>query len=89
MAGDGVPFRLLGRELSAPKACEAIEPGPLASLGQFPGGSDPALRLQAMERRVQRPGLNLQHLFRGALDVLGDRGAVSGSGKQGAEDEQI
>jgi hypothetical protein len=28
---------------------------------------------QTMKRRVQRPGLELEQVFRGALNVLGDR----------------
>ena len=32
---------------------------------------------------------HLEQVFRGALNVLGDRLAVGGSGKQGAEDEQV
>ena len=76
-------------ELFAPKRREAIEPGPLAFVGQFPGGGDPAFGLQSMERRIQRPGLDLEQVFRGPLNVFGDRVAVGGSGKQRAEDEEV
>ena len=42
-----------------------------------------------MERRIQRPGLDLEQVFRRALNVLRNRVAVSRSGQQGAEDEQV
>ena len=42
-----------------------------------------------MERRVQGPGLDLQQVFRGPLDVFGDGVAVGGSGQQRAEDEEV
>ena len=42
-----------------------------------------------MERRIQRPGLDLEQVFGGPLNVFGDRVAVGGSGKQGAEDQEI
>jgi len=42
-----------------------------------------------MERRVQRSCLDLEQVFGCALNVLGNRVAVSGPGKQGAEDEQV
>jgi hypothetical protein len=42
-----------------------------------------------MERRIQRPGLDLEQVFGGALNVLGNRVAVSGPGEECAEDEQV
>src|SRR5262249_7033719 len=88
-AGKGIPFRSLRRELSAPGRRQAIEPGPLALRRELPAGSDPALRLKTMERRIQRSGLDLEQIFRSPLDVLGNRMAVSRSFKQGVEDEQV
>src|SRR3989442_2863485 len=88
-AGERVPFRLRGRELSTPERREAIEPGPLTFVRQFPRGSYPTLCLETMERRIQRSCLDLKQVFGGALNVLGDRLAVSGPGKQRAEDEQV
>ena len=35
--------------------------------------------LQAMERRIQRPGFNLEKIFRSSLDLLRDRMPVRGS----------
>ena len=72
-----------------PFACEAIEAGPLAFGRQIPGGGDPAFRLQAMERRIQGPGLDLEKVFRGSLNVFRDRVAVGGSGEERAEDKEI
>jgi hypothetical protein len=47
------------------------------------------LGLQAVERRVQRTGLDLQQVFRGSLNVFRYGVTVSGSGTQGAEDEEV
>src|SRR6266571_6605220 len=50
---------------------------------------DPAFSLQAMKRRVKRPMLNLQHVVRGALDVLGDFVPVSGTQHQSPHDQHV
>lgn len=42
-----------------------------------------------METWIQRTGLDLEHLFRGPLNVFGDSVAVRGSRKQRAEDEEV
>ena len=42
-----------------------------------------------MERRIQRPGFDLEEVFGCTLNVLGNRVPVSGPGKQGAKDEQV
>jgi len=42
-----------------------------------------------METGIQRTGLDLEYLFRGPLNVLGDSVAVRGSRKQRAEDEEV
>jgi hypothetical protein len=46
------------------------------------------LRLEAVERRIERAGLDPQVLG-GLLDVLGDGVAVSRAVEQRAEDEQL
>src|SRR5262245_23340313 len=75
-SGEGVPFRLLGDQLRAALWSDPIVASALALVGQFPGRCDPSPGLEAIERRIQRTGLNLQQLFRGALNVLGDGMAV-------------
>ena len=80
---------MFGSELFPPERCEAIKSGPLAFVGQLPGSRDPAFRLQPMERRIQRPGLDLEQVFRGPLNVFGDRVAVGGPCEQSAEDEEV
>jgi hypothetical protein len=42
-----------------------------------------------MERRIQRSSLDLKQVIRGPLYVPGDCVAVSRSGKQRAEDEEV
>ena len=68
---------------------ELVIPGALTFVGQLPRGCDPSLRLQAMETRIQRTGLDLEHLFGRPLNVFGDSVAMSGSCKQRAEDEEV
>src|SRR5262249_32261286 len=75
--------------LFVPEPRQAIVPGPFAFFGQLPRRSDPALCLQPMQRRVQRPGLDLEQIFRGSLNVFGDEVAVSRAGKKSTENEQV
>ena len=49
----------------------------------------PALLLEAMERRVERALRDLQHLAAHLLDALGDRPAVLGLERDGLENQQI
>ena len=88
-AGEGLPFRLLGGQLLAPERREPIVPGALALVGELPGRRDPALRLQPVQRRIERAGLDLQQVFRGPLNVLGDGVAVGRSGEQRAQDQEV
>ena len=76
-------------QLFTPERRQEIEPGPLAFVRDFPGGIYPAPSLQTVKRRIQRSGFDLEQVFRRALNVLGDRVAVSGTRKQSAEDEQV
>src|ERR1700676_3258400 len=55
-AGERLPLGLLGGKLSPPPSREAIVLGTLTSIGQIPGCSDPAFRLQPVECRVKRTG---------------------------------
>jgi len=73
----------------APQRRQAIEPGPLAFVRWLPGSRDPTFRLEAVKRRIQRPGLDLEQVFRHLLDVPGNGVSVSRSGKQRAKDKQI
>src|SRR5258706_543813 len=88
-AGKCLPFRSLGRELFPPRRRESIKSGPLALVGELPGGRDPAFGFQPMERRVQRTGLDLHQVFRGSLNMFGDCVAVGGSGQQSAKNKKV
>jgi hypothetical protein len=83
------PFRLFTGELFPPEMRELVIPGALAFVGQLPRGCYPSLRFKPMETGIQRTGLDLEHLFRGPLNVFGDSVAVRGSRKQRAEDEEV
>jgi hypothetical protein len=54
---------VLTGELFAPERCESVKLRALSFVGQFPGSGDPAFGFQAMERRIQRPGFNLEQFF--------------------------
>src|SRR6185437_904994 len=88
-AGERPPFRLFDTELFPAGRREAIVPGALAFVGEFPGSGDPAFRFETMESRVQRTGLDLEQVLRGSLNVFRDGVAVRASAQQGAEDEEI
>jgi hypothetical protein len=50
---------------------------------------DPALVLEAVQRRIQRSLVHLQHVFGDLLDPVGDRPAVQRLPLQRAEDQQV
>ena len=62
---------------------------PPAQLRDGPLGFDPALVLEAMERRVERALVDLQDVLGDLLDALRDRPAVQRVGLQRPEDEQV
>jgi hypothetical protein len=55
--------------------------------GRAPICRDPALPLQALQRRVQRPLLDLEDVVRELTDPLRDRPAVERLERDGLEDE--
>ena len=89
--GGGHAFPLAGfhRQLPASGRREPVVLGPPAQLRDGPLGFDPALVLEAMERRVERALIDLQDVLRDLLDALRDRPAVQRVGLQRPEDEQV
>src|SRR4029079_13828099 len=83
------PLRVLAGELPSPERRDAVVASTFAFLRQRPRSGDPALCFEEIPRRLERSGFKLQEIFRGALNVSGDRGAVARSGKQRAQDQQI
>src|SRR5580704_12787961 len=88
-AGERLPLRLFADQLFPPERREAIVAGALAFVGQLPGGRNPAPRLEPMDGRVQRTGLDLQQVFGGPLNVFCDGVPVTGSCQQRPEDQQV
>ena len=72
-----------------PDAREPVVLRPAAQLRDGPLGFDPALVLEAMERRVERALVDLQDVLGDLLDALRDRPAVQRAGLQRPEDEQV
>ena len=60
-----------------------------AELRHRPFGLDPALVLEAVQGRVERALVDLQHVLGDLLDAFGDRPAVQGILLQRAQDEQV
>src|SRR6185312_1427617 len=58
-------------------------------LGKPPVGADPAARLEAVERHVQRPILDLDRAVARLLDPAGDGIAMPRPPAQGLEDEGV
>ncbi len=77
------------RQLPAPGGREPVVLGPPAQLRDSPFGFDPALMLEAMERRVERALVDLQDILRDLLDPLRNRPAMERLGLQRAQDEQV
>src|SRR5436190_3991732 len=88
-ADEGVPLRVLARELLPAERGDAVVAGALALLGYVPRGGDPSRGFEAVEARIARTGLDLQQVFRGPLDVLRDRVPVARTGQQRLEDQEV
>ena len=58
-------------------------------VGDAPLGADELLPLQAIERRVERPLPELQHVLRPLLDAFGDAPAVHRLELQGSQDQHV
>jgi hypothetical protein len=68
------------------------DPSPKLAITIDPKVHEEVLRAAArdpMERRIQGPGLNLEEVFRGPLNVFSDCVAVGRSGKKGPENQEI
>src|ERR1041384_1464000 len=89
--GGGEPLPLIDfvLELLAPRLREGVELGLAARLVLLPLGLDEPLMLQPMERGIQRPLLDLQHVARRRLDALGNRPAVARLGGQRLQNEHV
>src|SRR6185503_826201 len=88
-ARERVPFRVLAVQLLASLWREPIVAGAFALLGQFPRSGDPAVRLEPVQRGIERPRLDLQQVFGGPLNMFGNRVAVTRSRQQRTKDEEV
>lgn len=88
-SGERFPFRVLGGKLFPPGGRQLVKFGPLSFVRYLPGGSDPSLSLQPVERRVKRAGLYLQQILGGSLNVFRDRVPVLRSGPQSLQNKEI
>jgi hypothetical protein len=55
----------------------------------LPRGFDPASRFEAVKRWIERTRFNLEQIFRGLLDALGDRVAVRGSKEKRTKNQKV
>ena len=78
--GHALPLAGFDRQLPAPGWREPVVLRPPAQLRDGPLGVDPALVLEAMERRVERALVDLQDVLGDLLDALRDRPAVQRAG---------
>ena len=84
-----VPPAGLDLELFAAFGGQVIELGaPVVLRRAVVEGNPPTLN-QAMQRRVQRSLLHLQHVVRATLDGLGNRMSVGGSEPQRPQDQEV
>src|SRR5262245_41457741 len=68
---------------------ERVDLGPAAVLRGAPGRRDPALVLQPIEGRVERPLVDLEYFARQLMDPFAEGPAVGGAELQGPEDEEV
>lgn len=88
-AGESCPVLALLDELSLPRAGERIPLGLAPVLGGFPLEGDEPPCLEPVERRIQRAGVDVQHLARRCLDPQGEIISVGGLGAQELEDDEL
>src|SRR5205814_9247356 len=92
-AGDGVsqrvPLARLDLKLLAALRGQAIELRAPVVLGRARIEGNPPALDQAVQRRIQRSLLHLQHIVRAALDRFGYRVTVSRSEPEGSENQQV
>ena len=61
----------------------------ISLLAFFPARLNPLLFLKPPQRRIERTGFHLEHVFGSALDVLGNSVPVRGSEDERTEDEHV
>ena len=83
------PVLALFDELALAVAREPVVLGLTVVLRRVPFRIDPALLLQAMERRVERPLVDPQDVARDLLDALRDAPAVHRLERQRLQDEHV
>src|SRR6185437_10130179 len=81
-----LPLRLLALQMLAAGAGEGVVAGLAVVLGAAPLGPHPALRVEPVQRRVERPLPHLQGALRDQTDALRDAPAVQRLGREGAQD---
>ena len=86
---EAIPAGELALQLLAALARQRVELRAPAKVRLLPVGDDPALVLEAVERRVERSLLDRQHLVGELLDALGDRPTMKRVARDGLEDEEV
>src|SRR5689334_15072155 len=87
--GEALPaLRLLGELLPA-GARQAVEARPPVVLRAAPLRPDPALLLEPVQGRVERPLVDGQHVLRELLDPLRDAPAVHRAGRERLQDQDV
>jgi len=84
-----VPSTRLVKIFSRTSAVQRCAIGSPAVVGGVPLGCDPALQLQAFQRRVQRSELDIQRLLRNTANRFRDSVAVERRKDQGPEHQHI
>ena len=76
-------------ELLSALRCEPVVARAPVVLGRAPERRDPAAILEAVQGRVERAVLHLEHLVRPTLDRMRDGVAVCGPDTERLQDEQV
>jgi len=87
--GKAGPVRRFLFELGAARRGERIELGLAAGFAFGPFGLNPPLLFKAVQSRIERALLYLEHFAGDLLNALGDGPAVHGFRQEGFEDEEI
>src|SRR5436190_2225218 len=88
-AGAPVPVRSRRLELSASRTRQRVDPGAARVFGLPPLGVDEPAAFEALQRRQQRTGIDLEDAARHLLDATRDPEAVHRLEAERLEDEQV
>ena len=83
------PISIAPPSVVSPRPRQTVNLSALSFIRNLPLRTDPSLRLQPVQRRIERSRLNLQHILRRALDIFRNRMSVRRTNAERLKNQQI